>query len=70
MKLFMIVYSSHLSYWRLILFILDGWLTTDIGGRGRRLVKDGARGIVWAAATPSDNGPTRGFFFDGKPVPC
>jgi hypothetical protein len=40
-----------------------------MGGRGERSIEDGAKGIVWAAATLPDNGPTRGFFFDGKPVP-
>jgi NAD(P)-dependent dehydrogenase (short-subunit alcohol dehydrogenase family) len=45
-----------------------GWVATDMGGRGGRPVEDGAKGIVWAATLP-DNGPTGGFFFDGKPVP-
>ena len=45
-----------------------GWVATDMGGRGGRSVEDGAKGIVWAATLP-DNGPTGGFFFDGKPVP-
>ncbi len=45
-----------------------GWVATDMGGRGGRPVEDGAKGIVWAA-TLQDNGPTGGFFFDGKPVP-
>ena len=40
-----------------------------MGGLGGRPVEDGAKGIVWAAATLPDNGPTDGFFFDGKPVP-
>ena len=40
-----------------------------MGGLGGRPVEDGAKGIVWAAATLPDNGPTGGFFFDGKPVP-
>ena len=45
-----------------------GWVATDMGGSGGRPVEDGAKGIVWAATLP-DNGPTGGFFFDGKPVP-
>ncbi|HZC48394.1 MAG TPA: SDR family oxidoreductase [Nitrososphaeraceae archaeon] len=45
-----------------------GWVATDMGGRGGRPVEDGAKGIVWAA-TLLDNGPSGGFFFDGKPAP-
>ena len=45
-----------------------GWVATDMGGRRGRPVEDGAKGIVWAA-TLSDNGPSGGFFFDGKPTP-
>jgi hypothetical protein len=45
-----------------------GWVATDMGGRGGRPVEKGAKGIVWAATMP-DNGPSRGFFFDGKPAP-
>ena len=43
-----------------------GWVATDMGGTGGRSVEEGAKGIVWAATLP-DNGPTGGFFFDGKP---
>jgi NAD(P)-dependent dehydrogenase (short-subunit alcohol dehydrogenase family) len=43
-----------------------GWVATDMGGHGGRPVKEGAKGIVWAA-TLSDDGPTEGFFYDGKP---
>ncbi len=43
-----------------------GWVATDMGGHGGRPVKDGAKGIVWAATLPND-GPTGGFFYDGKP---
>lgn len=35
---------------------------------GARPVSDGAGGIVWAATLPKD-GPTGGFFRDGKPLP-
>ena len=45
-----------------------GWVATDMGGRGGRPVEDGAKGIVWAATLP-DNGPSGGFFFDGKRAP-
>ena len=45
-----------------------GWVATDMGGPGGRPVKDGAKGIVWAATLP-DNGPSGGFFNNGKPEP-
>jgi NAD(P)-dependent dehydrogenase (short-subunit alcohol dehydrogenase family) len=45
-----------------------GWVATDMGGSGGRPVRDGAAGIVWAATLPPD-GPTGGFFRDGKPLP-
>ncbi|MEL7236550.1 MAG: SDR family oxidoreductase [Chloroflexota bacterium] len=47
--------------------ICPGWVATDMGGSGGRPVADGARGIVWAATLP-DDGPTNGFFRDGKPI--
>lgn len=48
--------------------ICPGWVATDMGGPGGRPVADGAAGIVWAATLP-DDGPTGGFFRDGRPVP-
>ena len=45
-----------------------GWVATDMGGHGGRPVKEGAKGIVWAATLP-DSGPSGGFFYDGKPEP-
>ncbi|WP_420628926.1 SDR family oxidoreductase [Candidatus Leptofilum sp.] len=47
--------------------ICPGWVATDMGGSGGRPVADGAKGIVWAAMLP-DDGPTGGFFRDGKPI--
>lgn len=47
--------------------VCPGWTATDMGGGGRP-VADGARGIVWAATLP-DDGPTGGFFRDGRPLP-
>ena len=35
---------------------------------GARPVADGAAGVVWAATLP-DDGPSGGFFRDGRPVP-
>jgi NAD(P)-dependent dehydrogenase (short-subunit alcohol dehydrogenase family) len=48
--------------------VCPGWTATDMGGRGGRPVADGAAGIVWAATLP-DDGPTGGFFRDGRPLP-
>jgi hypothetical protein len=39
-----------------------------MGGPGGRPVSEGAAGLVWAAALPG-NGPTGGFFRDGRPLP-
>jgi NAD(P)-dependent dehydrogenase (short-subunit alcohol dehydrogenase family) len=46
-----------------------GFVNTDMGGPmgAKKPVEDGAKGIVWLA-TLSDDGPTGGFFRDGKPV--
>jgi NAD(P)-dependent dehydrogenase (short-subunit alcohol dehydrogenase family) len=48
--------------------VCPGWVATDMGGSGGRPVEDGAASVVWAAMLP-DDGPTGGFFRDGKLVP-
>jgi NAD(P)-dependent dehydrogenase (short-subunit alcohol dehydrogenase family) len=48
--------------------VCPGWVATDMGGAGGRPVEEGAAGVVWAATLP-DDGPTGGFFRDGKPLP-
>jgi NAD(P)-dependent dehydrogenase (short-subunit alcohol dehydrogenase family) len=48
--------------------VCPGWVATDMGGAGGRSVEEGAASVVWAATLPAD-GPTGGFFRDGKPVP-
>lgn len=48
--------------------VCPGWVATDMGGTGGRPVEEGATGILWAATLPAD-GPTGGFFRDGKPLP-
>ncbi|QKW33277.1 SDR family NAD(P)-dependent oxidoreductase [Actinomadura sp. NAK00032] len=48
--------------------VCPGWVATDMGGPGGRPVADGAASVVWAATLP-DNGPTGGFFRDGRPLP-
>lgn len=46
--------------------VCPGWVATDMGGGGRP-IRDGAAGVVWAATLPK-NGPTGGFFRDGKAI--
>jgi NAD(P)-dependent dehydrogenase (short-subunit alcohol dehydrogenase family) len=45
-----------------------GWVDTDMGGHGGRPVQEGAKAVLWAA-TLLDNGPSGGFFCDGKAIP-
>ncbi|WP_370589421.1 SDR family NAD(P)-dependent oxidoreductase [Thermoactinomyces sp. CICC 10522] len=46
--------------------VCPGWVRTRMGGsRAVRSVEEGAKGIVWAATLPND-GPSGGFFRDGK----
>ena len=47
--------------------VCPGWVATDMGGAGGRPIEDGASGIVWSATLP-DDGPTGGFFRDGRPI--
>jgi NAD(P)-dependent dehydrogenase (short-subunit alcohol dehydrogenase family) len=46
-----------------------GFVATDMGGPfgAKKTVEDGAAGIVWLATLP-DDGPSGGFFRDGKPI--
>lgn len=48
--------------------VCPGWVATDMGGPGGRPVADGAASVVWAANL-DDDGPTGGFFRDGRPLP-
>jgi NAD(P)-dependent dehydrogenase (short-subunit alcohol dehydrogenase family) len=48
--------------------VCPGWVATDMGGPGGRQVAEGAASVIWAADLP-DDGPTGGFFHDGRPVP-
>jgi NAD(P)-dependent dehydrogenase (short-subunit alcohol dehydrogenase family) len=46
-----------------------GFVNTDMGGPmgAKKTVQDGAAGVVWLAMLP-DEGPTGGFFRDGRPI--
>jgi len=48
--------------------VCPGWVMTDMGGGGGRPVAEGAKSVLWAVALP-DDGPTGGFFRDGRPLP-
>jgi|SRR5581483_1919895 len=49
--------------------VCPGWVRTAMGGANApRSVEQGAASILWAALLP-DNGPTGGFYRDGKPLP-
>jgi NAD(P)-dependent dehydrogenase (short-subunit alcohol dehydrogenase family) len=48
--------------------ICPGWTATDMGGAGGRPVAEGAASVVWGVMLP-DDGPTGGFFRDGRPLP-
>jgi NAD(P)-dependent dehydrogenase (short-subunit alcohol dehydrogenase family) len=47
--------------------VCPGWVATDMGGSGGRPVATGAASVLWAAMLP-DDGPTGGFFRDGRPL--
>jgi NAD(P)-dependent dehydrogenase (short-subunit alcohol dehydrogenase family) len=48
--------------------VCPGWVATDMGGPGGRPVQQGAASVLWAVDLP-DDGPTGGFFRDGRPIP-
>jgi len=45
--------------------VCPGWVATDMGGAGGRPVEEGAASVLWAVDLP-DDGPTGGFFRDGR----
>lgn len=48
--------------------VCPGWVKTDMGGpNAERSIEKGIEGILWAAKLPAD-GPSGGFFRDGKPI--
>jgi NAD(P)-dependent dehydrogenase (short-subunit alcohol dehydrogenase family) len=48
--------------------VCPGWVATDMGGQGGRPVSQGAAGVLWAVDLP-DDGPSGGFFRDGRRIP-
>lgn len=48
--------------------VCRGWVATDMGGPGGRRVAEGAASVLWAVDLP-DDGPTGGFYLDGRPIP-
>lgn len=49
--------------------VCPGWVQTQMGGESApRSVEEGAASILWAVDLP-DDGPSGGFFCDGKPLP-
>lgn len=47
--------------------VCPGWVATDMGGSGGRPVEQGGASVMWAV-TLADDGPTGGFFRDGRPL--
>jgi NAD(P)-dependent dehydrogenase (short-subunit alcohol dehydrogenase family) len=48
--------------------VCPGWIATDMGGAGGRPVEVGAARILWAVLL-DDDGPSGGFFRDGRQLP-
>jgi NAD(P)-dependent dehydrogenase (short-subunit alcohol dehydrogenase family) len=48
--------------------VCPGWVATDMGGAGGRPVADGAASVLFGVDLP-DDGPSGGFFRDGRRVP-
>jgi NAD(P)-dependent dehydrogenase (short-subunit alcohol dehydrogenase family) len=48
--------------------VCPGWIATDMGGPGGRPVEVGATRVLWAVLL-DDDGPTGGFFRDGRQLP-
>jgi NAD(P)-dependent dehydrogenase (short-subunit alcohol dehydrogenase family) len=63
-----VLHAEHRGQGLRVNSVCPGWVRTDMGGASApRSVEEGARGIVWAATLPPD-GPSGGFFRDGRPI--
>jgi NAD(P)-dependent dehydrogenase (short-subunit alcohol dehydrogenase family) len=47
--------------------VCPGWVATDMGGPGGRPVADGAASVIWGLDL-ADDGPSGGFYRDGRPL--
>ena len=47
--------------------VCPGWVATDMGGPGGRPVEQGAASVMWAVRL-DDDGPSGGFFRDGRRI--
>jgi NAD(P)-dependent dehydrogenase (short-subunit alcohol dehydrogenase family) len=63
------IFSEELKQTKIkINSVCPGWVRTNMGGKEADLsIPEGAKGIVWAATLP-DDGPSGGFFRNGKPI--
>jgi NAD(P)-dependent dehydrogenase (short-subunit alcohol dehydrogenase family) len=60
------ILASELRYDGILVnSVCPGWVATDMGGPGGRPVEQGAASVMWAVRLP-DDGPTGGFFRDGR----
>jgi NAD(P)-dependent dehydrogenase (short-subunit alcohol dehydrogenase family) len=63
------ILAAELAHDRILVnAVCPGWVATDMGGPGGRPVAAGAASVIWAIDL-ADDGPSGGFFRDGRPLP-